>query len=445
MNTARLLWTCWFPTPRFFAAVGFAAFAFVVAFFIPSATPLAAGFLTLTLALTLADSWILFRGEATVRRELAERFSNGDPNDVALVVANYYPVAVRLHIVEELPFQFQNRDFSITLSVGPGAAKRAAYSLTPVERGVYRFGFSIVFASTRIGLAKRKFSGSEPCDVAVYPSFFQMRKYELIAAGRVSNDYGVKKTRRLGHTMEFEQIRPYVFGDDYRTVNWKATARKSDLMVNQYRDERSQPVYCFIDLGRPMQMPFGGMTLLDYAVNSALVMANIVLLKEDRFGLCTFSTEPVDFLPADRKPGTLNKVLDTLYRQTTAFPESDFEALYVATRRRVVQRSLILLYSNFETLTGMRRNLPYLRNIARNHLLVVVFFQNDGLEELASRPADNVEKIYVRTMAERLAMEKRLIVRELESYGIQALLCPHGQLSAHTVNRYLELKSRGRI
>ncbi len=445
MNAVRWLWTNWFPTTRFFAAVGLAAFAFVVAYFVPTTTPVAVGLLMLLGVLTAAETIVLFRGEATIRRETAERFSNGDPNNVALVVSNYFPVRIFLEIIEELPFQFQKRDFSIRLSLDASSAKRAVYSLTPVERGVFRFGRSIAFATTRIGLAKRKIIGSEPCDVAVYPSFVQMRKYELIAAGRASNQYGVKKTRRIGHTMEFDQIRTYVFGDDYRTLNWKATARKSEPMVNQYRDERSQPVYCFIDLGRPMQMPFGGMTLLDYAVNSALVMANIVLLKEDRFGLCTFSTEPVDFLPADRRPGTLNKVLETLYRQTTTFPESDFEALYVATRRKIGPRSLILLYTNFESLTGMRRNLPYLRKLARNHLLVVVFFQNEELEEMARRPAENVEKIYVRTMAERLAMEKRQIVRELESYGIHALLCPYGQLSAQSVNRYLELKARGRI
>jgi uncharacterized protein (DUF58 family) len=329
--------------------------------------------------------------------------------------------------------------------VEPLGAKRVVYSLTPVERGEYDFGNSVAFVLTRIGLVKRRWVGAAPQTVAVYPSFIQMRKYELMATGRVTMDAGVKKTRKLGHTMEFEKIRPYVLGDDYRSLNWKASARKSELMVNQYRDERSQPVYCLIDLGRPMQMPFDGMTLLDYAVNSALVMANIALLKEDRFGLCTFSTEVMDFLPADRKPGTLHKVLETLYRQKTVFPESDFETLYTTLSQRIRNRSLLLMYTNFESLTSMRRNLPYLRKMARRHLLVVIFFQNAELEDLARRPADNVEKIYSRTMAEKLAMEKRQIVRELESYGIHALLCEHTKLSAQTLNRYLELKARGKI
>ncbi|MDW8334374.1 MAG: DUF58 domain-containing protein, partial [Bacteroidia bacterium] len=95
--------------------------------------------------------------------------------------------------------------------------------------------------------------------------------------------------------------------------------------------------------------------------------------------------------------------------------------------------------------TGMRRNLAALRKIARRHLLVVVFFRNEALERLARGGADDVEQIYVRTIAEKLVMEKRQIVRELESYGVHALLCAHGQVSAQTVNRYLELKARGKI
>jgi uncharacterized protein (DUF58 family) len=431
-----------FVPTRFYVGLGTCAFAFVLAYFVPVFSPVAIGLLTLLTAATALDVVILFRTKVDIRRELPERFSNADANDVILVVSNF---SLQFEIYEELPFQFQKRDFCIRIGVEPLGAKRVVYALTPVERGEYDFGNSVAFVLTRIGLVKRRFVGAAPQTVAVYPSFVQMRKYELMAAGRVSADMGVKKKRKLGHTMEFENIRPYVLGDDYRSLNWKASARKSELMVNQYRDERSQPVYCLIDLGRPMQMPFGGMTLLDYAVNSALVMANMVLLKEDRFGLCTFSTEVSDFLPADRKPGTLNKVLETLYRQKTVFPESDFEALYTTLSQRIRNRSLLLMYTNFESLTSMRRNLPYLRKMARRHLLVVIFFQNAELEDLARRPADNVEKIYTRTMAEKLAMEKRQIVRELESYGIHALLCEHGKLSAQTLNRYLELKARGKI
>ncbi|MCS7084815.1 MAG: DUF58 domain-containing protein, partial [Bacteroidia bacterium] len=338
MNALRKLATQWFPGERFFAALGGTAFLFVVAYFVPEVETLAVGALMFWLIAAATETWILFQGDASISRHTAERFSNGDPNEVALLVAGRYPVKTRFRIYEELPHQFQKRDFCIRLHLEGANVKRAVYTLTPVERGVYRFGFSVAFVSTRIGLVARKIIGSAPQEVAVYPSFVQMRKYELLAIGRVSHETGLKKTRRVGQTMEFDQIRPYVFGDDYRTLNWKATARKSEPMVNQYREQRSQPVYCFIDLGRPMQMPFDGMTLLDYAINSALVMANIVLLKEDRFGLCTFAAQVEDFLPAERKPGSLHRVLETLYRQTTRFPESDFEALYVATRRNLGAR-----------------------------------------------------------------------------------------------------------
>src|SRR6476659_5258900 len=155
-----------------------------------------------------------------------------------------------------------------------------------------------------------------------------MRLYQLIATGTHLHESGVKRMRRIGHSMEFEQIKEYVRGDDYRTINWKATARKDGLMVNNYTDERSQQIYCLINKGRVMKMPFDGMTLLDYAINATLVLSNVALVKQDKAGLITFAENLDTFVQADKKPTQMNLVLETLYRQQTRFIESDIEQLY---------------------------------------------------------------------------------------------------------------------
>src|SRR3712207_1783676 len=126
---------------------------------------------------------------------------------------------------------------------------------------------------------------------------------------------GVKKVRRLGHSMEFEQVKEYVSGDDYRTLNWKATARRGNLMVNNFTDEKSQPIYCVIDKGRAMKMPFEGMSLLDYAINASLVLSNVALLKQDKAGLVTFSEQAGAFLQANRTPTQMQAILEVLYNQ----------------------------------------------------------------------------------------------------------------------------------
>jgi uncharacterized protein (DUF58 family) len=154
--------------------------------------------------------------------------------------------------------------------------------------------------------------------------------------------YGLKKIRRIGHTMEFEQIKEYVPGDDIRTINWKATSKRNQLMVNQFQDERSQNVYMAIDKGRVMKMPFNGLSLLDYAINSTLVLANIILKKGDKAGMFTFSKKVENRVAAEKRSSQMQKVLESLYNVQTNFFESDFGRLYADIKKNITQRSLIL-------------------------------------------------------------------------------------------------------
>lgn len=251
--------------------------------------------------------------------------------------------------------------------------------------------------------------------------------------------------RKIGHSMEFEQIKEYVRGDDIRIINWKATARKGSLMVNSYTDERSQQVYCIIDKGRLMKMPFAGLTLLDYAINSTLVLSNVCLQKQDRVGLMTFANKMGSVLAADRKPIQRDHILQLLYNQRTAFLESDYELLYMQIRSQIKHRSLLVLFTNFESLSGLHRQLNYLRAIAKHHLLMVVFFENTELHQLTHLHAANIEEVYIKTVAEKFEFEKRLIVKELKKHGILSILTAPEQLTINTVNKYLELKARQAI
>jgi uncharacterized protein (DUF58 family) len=245
--------------------------------------------------------------------------------------------------------------------------------------------------------------------------------------------------------MEFEQIKDYVKGDDVRTLNWKATARKGQLMVNSYTEEKSQQVYCVIDKSRGMKMPFNGLSLMDYAINASLVLSNVALLRQDKAGVVTYAEEISAFLPASRQATQMQRVLDLLYRQKTRYLEADYEKLYSLLRNRITQRSLVVLFTNFESLTALHRQMVYLRRIARHHLLLVVFFENTELRDRMQQPAGNLEEVYVQTIAAKFAYEKKLIVRELQQHGILSLYTAPENLTVNTVNKYLELKARQSI
>lgn len=378
-------------------------------------------------------------------RILPEKLSNGDENDVYITVVNRYFNITAVEVIDEIPVQFQVRNILFKVWLKPGQAQRIHYQLRPTKRGEYTFNDINIYASVVTKLIQRRYTIPAEKTLPVYPSFIQMRKYELLAISNKLQMTGIKKIRRIGHNFEFDQIKNYTVGDDYRTVNWKATARKNDLMVNQYMDERAQNVYSIVDMGRLMKMPFNGMTLLDYAINSTLVISNIAMRKQDKAGVITFSHRIDSMLAADRKPTHINNILELLYHQKTNFLDSNFELLYQLVRRKINQRSLIILYTNFESVSSMQRQLPYFRNLAKSHLLVVVFFQNTELHKLYERQAKGTEDIYIKTIAEKFDYEKRLITKELEANGIHSILTAPENLSVNTINKYLELKARGLI
>jgi uncharacterized protein (DUF58 family) len=433
-----------FFTLRFFLAMGGCILLFIVSFFRPDLLPVAKTCTWILTALVIMDYIFLFfvgkKPEAT--RHTADRFSNSDENAVKLQVKNTMPFTVDFEIIDEMPAQFQKRDWLVKQRFRAKEQRNIVYKLRPTERGEYHFGDIIIYVKSLLGLVMRRHDVAAEAMVPVYPSFMQLRKYELMSQTTIKTQHGNKRMRKIGHSMEFEQIKEYVRGDDIRTINWKATARKGQLMVNNYTDEKSQQVYCIIDKGRLMKMPFNNLTLLDYAINSTLVLSNVCLQKQDRIGLITFSHKPGTLLAADRKPIQRENILQLLYNQETAYLESDFEMLYMQVRNRIKHRSLLVLYTNFESLSGLRRQLNYLRSIARHHLLMVVFFENTELHKLSRFQATNIEDVYIKTVAEKFEFEKRLIVKELSKYGILSVLTTPENLTVNTVNKYLEIKAK---
>ncbi len=397
--------------------------------------------------LFLADTLLLYRISKGVfaRRHAPERLSNGDENELGIYIENLYPFNITAGIIDEIPFQFQKRDILFETELKPGQHKLINYLLRPTKRGEYEFGDIRVYVRSPLGLVRRRYNFSQAETLPVYPSFLQMRKYELMAISNRLTEIGIKKIRRLGHSLEFEQVKNYVPGDDYRTINWKATARRGDLMTNVYTDEKSQHVYCVIDKSRSMKMPFEGLSLLDYAINASLVLSNVALLKEDKAGLITIAEKIGSVVPADRRPMQLNRILEVLYKEKTRYLETNMELLYGTIRNVLKQRSLVVFFTNFESMSALERQLPFLKRISRFHLLLVVFFENTELKKLSEQPADNIENIYIKTIAEKFAYDKKLIVKELAKHGIQSILSTPQNLTINTINRYLELKAKQRI
>lgn len=431
-------------TRFFFTLIG-VGILYVLAFFFPVLMWVAHIALLICFLAAMVDFLLLFnqKNALQVQRILPEKLSNGDENFVKIDIKNNYSFTIATKIIDEIPFQFQKRDFLIEKQIVSGANTFFQYSLEPKERGEYHFGGLNVYASSPLGFISKRFIFQKDAMLPSYPSFIHLRKYELMAIQSEFLLGGIKRVRKLGHTMEFEQIKEYVPGDDIRTINWKATSKTSRLMVNQFQDEKSQRIFMLIDKGRTMKMPFNGLSLLDYSINATMALSHIILRKGDRAGMMTFSKKAENKIAADNKSGQLKKISEALYNIKTDFFESDFNRLYQDVKYSINQRSLILLFTNFETLDGLNRQLKYLRGIAKNHLLVVVFFKNSELQTLINKNPENMQEIYDEIIAEKFEFEKKLIIQELRKYGIYTVYTLPENLNIDVINKYLEIKARG--
>lgn len=436
----------YFNSRFFLILLGFVA-AFVISYIFPLLYIIIKFLFLGFVLLFFADIFLLFmtKNGVSAERLLPEKFSNGDDNPVHITFSNNYPFPLKIKVIDEIPHQFQIRNFHFEIILKPSQTKDYIYHIRPTQRGVYQFGKLNIYTQTILSLMFRRYVFCENRDIAVYPSFLHLHKYDLHALHYKLTDYGLKRIRQLGHTMEFEQIKDYVSGDDIRNLNWKATAKRNKLMLNQFQDERAQPIYSVIDKGRIMMMPFGGLSLLDYAINSALVISNVALQKSDKAGLFTYSRKVENRVPAERRKAQMHTILETLYNIKTDFAESDFGRLYADVRRNIAQRSLLLLYTNFENRDSLQRQLPFLLAIAKIHLLVVIIFKNVELKKLTETPAVTTREIYQKVIAEKFDFDKYLIINELKRNGIQTILTEPENLTINTINKYLELKARGTI
>ena len=430
---------------RFFFALIAVGILYVFAFFFPWVMGVAHMALLLCFLAAMVEALLIFNQKKGIsaQRILPEKLSNGDENPVKIDIKNNYGFPIHANVIDEIPFQFQKRDFLIEKKIEPGKNTFFQYILEPKERGEYNFGSLHIYVSSSLGLVSKRFSFQKDANLPAYPSFIHLRKYELMALQSEFLLGGMKKIRKLGHTMEFEQIKDYVPGDDIRTINWKATSKTNRLMVNQFQDEKSQRIFMLIDKGRTMKMPFNGLSLLDYSINATMALSHIILKKGDRAGMMTFSKKTENRVAAENKSGQLRKISEALYNIKTDFFESDFNRLYQDVKYSLNQRSLVLLFTNFETLDGLNRQLKYLRGIAKNHLLVVIFFKNSELQTLIHKNPESSQEIYDEIIAEKFEFEKKLIIQELRKYGIYSVYTLPENLNVDVINKYLEIKARG--
>ena len=401
-----------------------------------------AGLLAL-LATTLADYQAAIRpNDIVVDRHHEPRLYLAADNSIEVVVANRgrRPVAVRLR--DTPPVAFKTSALFVGGLVQPGTSESFRYTTRPVARGQYSFGDLTLRWRTPLGLLwrERRVPGTE--QVAVYPNLLEIEKYDLLARRGLLREAGLRSARQLGRGTEFESLRDYQPDDDYRRINWHATARRHRPITALYETEQSQRLMIVLDLGRMMLTRVGELTRLDAAINAALLLGYVALVRGDRVGLLGFADGVQVYLPPRRGKAHFYQIVESLYAIRARPVESSYATAFTQLRRDLHGRSLIAFFTDLDDPDVARLIARYLALLARQHLPLCIALNDPVLAARAEQVPDTGRQLYEKVVAALRVDERAVVLEELHHAGVLTVDAPADRLTFATINRYVELKER---
>ncbi len=272
------------------------------------------------------------------RRFCEEKLSLGARNVVGLRFRNRTGVPLALEVKDETPhlFDVSGDAFSLTLPADSDAT--ASYTVTPKKRGNYKFGDIHIRYLSKLKLFKRQARLAQSMMVKVYPNLLELKKYVILARGGRFAETGLKHSKMYGEGTEFESLRDYLPDDDYRRINWTASARTGRPISEEYEYERSQNITIMLDCGRMMTAAIEDMSKLDYTINSALMLGYVGCAKGDNVGLVAFSDNIEAYIPPRRGKQQLYRIVEALYDISPKMCQPDYEKAFTLVESKLRKR-----------------------------------------------------------------------------------------------------------
>lgn len=381
----------------------------------------------------------------TVRREVPRRLSIGVPNTVTLIAANDSSWPFSMEITDDYPRPFLASRDRFHFHLFPGENKNIEYYVTPLARGDYKFKDIWCRIFSPLGLLGKQIRVSSEIVVKVYPNFLAVSKYELFARKGRLNEVGFKPSRYKGQGTAFESLRDYLPDDDFRKINWKATARRGKLIAQEYETERDQNIIFLIDTARMMVGEFEGLSRLDYAINSAFLLSYVALAKGDKVGLILFSNDIESYLPPRGGKSQLLRITEELYKAKGELVEPDYGKAFRYLSLKHRRRSLVILFTNFFGAGHTRSLVTYINHIHLVHLPICIIMKDATLVMKADSQLVSSQTLYEKAVVEGLLLEKERTLFKLRRAGAIILDLYPKDLSPTLIRTYLEIKLRGRL
>jgi uncharacterized protein (DUF58 family) len=380
-----------------------------------------------------------------VLRQMDGKLSLGAQNPIHIHVHNNASRSTTFHLRDEPPTEFEVQKWIHDGEVAARGTWQDLYYVRPLRRGDYTFGNMHLRWQGPLGLIVRQSRIEAETPVKVYPNLLDIHRYDMLLRRNRLQEMGLRHSRQFGQGTEFESLREYSPDDEYRRINWKATARRYRPITTEYETERSQNVMCILDVGRMMQSPVGEMAKLDFAINTVLMLSYVATSKGDKVGLMTFADRVIHFLSPRHGKGQFHRMIERLYAIEAQPVEPDYPHAfnYLALKQR--KRALMIIFSDLSGGISMQSLVTHAAVLAERNLLLIVTISDPDVHDASKRiPRDSLQA-YQRAAAMRLLDERSLTLEMLHKRGVQTLDVPANQLSVAVINRYLELKGKVRL
>lgn len=395
------------------------------------------------LLLLVMTDYFISKASYEITRELEPNLSLFAQESIGFLVYNKSKIPLSIKIRDTLPdFRFNIISDTAQGIVLPHEKKLLTYEIQPRKRGIYTFTDVHVTYLSRLKLLNKFIVYDMKTEVKVYPNLKDLKKYRLMVFGGYIMRGGKKVWNKRGEGLEFESLREYIYGDAYSKINWQATASMNKPIVNQYEVEKNQDIIALIDSGRAMSYEVRGYKKLDLAVNTALILSDIANISGDKSGLMVFNTEVQQYV----KPGSgglhRNKLLEALYTIDYSRDTSDFGGAFAYLSHRQKKRSLIFMFTEFETMDEAQEYIKVLPQVARRHLVILFMMIKEKVAALTDDTATTDEGLFLKGSALEILEDRKKILTSLKRTGIMCVECLPETLTTEVINHYIRLKRK---
>ena len=347
----------------------------------------------------------------------------------------------------EVPVPFSEQTVAakpaeFALLLGPRSRVAMHYVLRPSRRGAFTIDQVHLRAGSRWGLWQRMLRLPLETVLHVYPDMQQLSQYAMLARTDRLSLLGVRRARRIGQDHDFERLRDYTPDDNYKHIDWRATARRRRLTVKEFQSTQAQRLIFLIDCGRMMTNEAAGLSLLDHAMNALLMLSYVALRQGDAVGMIAFSDEIHGFVPPRSGMHQMNRLLHACFDRFPRLVESRYDQAFRYLAAHCRKRSLVVLVTNVIDEVTSHQIHRYLSHLVGRHLPLGVLLRDRRLFEAADADQPQGDRFWQAAAAAEILSWRRQVLTDLERQGVLSLDVFPEALTAPLVNRYLEIKAR---